>query len=512
MPRFHVWPWSCLLVSVLACSEDPPVAPDVQLSGAPIALEHQLLFVDGTNQDAYLLDVADAKSADKARRIELPPSAAVFERRRGADHDEALVLCAGRRADSDVEAVPATLVRIKNTGEAVRITLGTTPFNALKQSDDGRYAIMFRTGGADGRILDNPNELVVVDLDAATEDSAEGVRKTPDGLGHTLTDVIVSPTLRIAGEDRRLLVVLSASEVTLFDLGHLDRRATIVQLDETRQIDPKQVVFSQSNPTLYVRAQSSDNIFMFRLEPHENDALGNDFRPTVNPLSGGVGPRDIALFGSGADERLIVVAEQSAQVLVIDPSSSKTNTLKLRYPAQHILLFDGPSPADASSRTRALLYGDQLGVSFVEPQDLGDSPEDKLETVAITAPISAVLPLLDDRKVVLLQNKGVTVLDLAERTLTPISASNELKASGSLFDAERKRLWVGPEYQLWLGTLDLSSGTTGEIRLDAPTKYLIPLFDQARLAVVHEPGTGAVTLIDLEQPDREHIVSLHDIF
>jgi len=503
--------FTCLLATLAACREDDPPPVFVELLGRPVALDDQLLFTDARQQYAYLLDVAAAEPKAETIRIGLPPRAVVTERRR--EHDEALVLCSGRRADGARDAAPAALVRITTEGQSHVYELGTTPFNAVTQSEDGRYAIVYRTGTTDSRTLDNPNELVVVDLDKLPDAAGAVTRKTPDGLGHTLTRVLVSPTLRIAEQDRRLLVVLSAAEVTLFDLTHLDRRATIVQLDESRQIEPEQVVWSKSNPTLYVRARSSDNIFMFRFEAHDNDALGNDFRPTINPLSGGDGPRDIALFGTGSAERLLVVAEQSSQVLVIDPSSSKTTALALQKPAQRILLFEGVSPSDTRVQTRALLYSEkQQAITFVDPEDLSESPEEKLETIQVSSPVTGLFPLLAEGRVMLLQMQGVTLLNLGERTLTPISASAVLTQEAPLFDSERKRLWVGLSQQPWIGTLDIESGMTDEIRLDAAVHSLVPLLGLGRLAVVHADALGYVTLVDLERPAPEHAISVRGFF
>jgi hypothetical protein len=498
---------SAIALALAACSSNTSIPTDVQVTGTPLALDSDLLFVAGDNQLAYLLDVSGGEPKSNAQRIPLPPAASMWQRR--SQHDEALVLCSGRRADAEREAAPATLVRIAHGGEHVEYELGTTPFNTLAQSEDGRYAIAFRTGKASGRTLDNPNELVVVDLDKAPDADGAVTRKTPDGLAHTLTSVLVSPTLRIAGQDRRLLVALSAAEITLFDLGHLERRATIVQLDETRSINPVQIVWSSSNPTLYVRATSSDNVFMFRFEQHDNDPLGNDFRPTVNPLSGGGSPSDMALFGTGPDERLLVLASGSEQVLVIDPSTSKTNTLKLKAAADHVLLFQGSSPSDPRVQTRALVYGGMVPtVSFVDPVDLSDSPEDKLETLGLTGPATGLVPMLEDGQALILQGSTVTLVSLQERTLTPIAASSSLTLNGALFDESRKRLWVGPAHEPWIGTLDLQTGMTDELRLDAAIKDVVPMFNQNRLAVIHDSGLGYVSLVDLDQADREHTLSL----
>jgi hypothetical protein len=506
--------FACALVS--ACGDDAPAVGPVSLSGDPVALDQQLLFVDATHERAYLLDVSAARPKAESKRITLPPSAAVSQRRAGDDHDEALILCAGRRGDESADAADSALVKITNQGRSLSYDLGTTPFNRLTQSSDGRYAIVFRGNDLNTqRTLDNPNELVVVDLDKAPEEDDAVTRKTPEGLGHTLSSVLVSPSMNIAGQDRRLLVVLSAEEDTLFDLNHLDRRATIVQLDESRAINPEQVEFSESNPTLYVRGQSSDSVYMFRFESQDShgDALRNDFRPTINPLGAGSGPRDIKLFGDGANERLMVVAEKSGQVLVIDPSSSKTVALKLKQPAQHILLFHGSSPTDGRLQDRALLYGDNAtGVTFFDAEDLGDSPEDKLETVSTPVPANGILTLQDEGKVMLLQATGVSVLNLVERTLTPISAGSSLGLKDALFDEQHERLWVAPPSQTHIGSLDLETGMTGEVRLDAAIQSVVPMFGMGRLVAIHAGDLGYITLLELDQPDREHAVSVRGFF
>jgi hypothetical protein len=516
-----------LCLCLFGCGDQTEfVHTGVNASALPIALDTQLVFVDGSNQRAYLLDAAKARPDATAKRVELPAGASLSERRRerlctegnavAADctvvrHDEALILCAGQRGGPEQDAEQAALVAIDGAGKSRTYSLGTTPFNTLEQSDDGRYAVLYRSGKDSSRTLNNPNELVVVDLDKAPDEEDAVTRKTPDGLGHTLTRVIVSPSMRIAKEDRRLLVVLSAAEVTLFDLNHLDRRATIVQLDETRLINPVQVLFGNPNPTLYVRAANSDNIFMFRFEMQGDNPGGNDFRPTINPIGGGSGPRDMVLFGEGVDERLLVIAENSSQALVIDPSSSKTTALKLAMPPQHIVLFTASSPRDAQTRTRAVLYADNRNsVTFLDLNDLADSPEDKLEVLPLENPIASMISLVDENELVFLHAQGVTLLNLAERTLTPISASGAL--SGAIFDPLHKRLWVGPAGTPWVGTLDLETGKTDEIRLDADIRAIVPMIEAKRLAVLHGSELGYVTFLDLDNPTRDSAVSVRGFF
>lgn len=502
--------WLALSCAIAACGDDAIEVVPPDLSEPPIVLDEQVVFVDGKHEQAFLLDLSESRPKAQTQRFELPPGASAAVRRNG--HNEALILCAGEREREDADAAPASLVVIAADGDKRAYELGSTTFNNLTQSDDGRYAIAYRNSGAPSRTLDNPNELVVVDLERKVDEEGAVTGKSPAGLAHTLTRVIVSPSMTIAGEERRLLVLLSAAEVSVFDLNHLDRRATIVQLDERRNVDPIQVLFSTSQPTFYVRATSSDNIFMFRFEPFENTPEGNDFQPSVNPLSTGRTPQDIALFGSGSSERLLAVADRLA--LVIDPATSKTTTVPLAASADHILLFEGRSPRSEATQMHALLYSmSQSQLTFFDLEATVDSPNDSVELVTAEQSVLRLLPLLDgdDKSVVLLQEKQVTIVDLERRTLTPYATSTRL--TDALFDPIRKKLWVGPSGHPYIQSLELASGRTGdELRLEAPIHMLLPMFQRDRLIALHKESTGYLTLVDATSPDREHTFSLRDFF
>jgi hypothetical protein len=252
-------------------------------------------------------------------------------------------------------------------------------------------------------------------------------------------------------------------------------------------------------------------MFRFEKQDNGNDPLRNDFRPTINPIGGGSGPRDMAIFGEPADQRLLVVAENSSQALVIDPSTSKTIPLKLAMPAQHILLFSAPSPRDSQRRTRAVLYADKRNsVTFLDLNDLADNPEDKLEVLPLGMEIVSMIPLIEQDELVFLHARSITLLNLAERTLTPISANSPL--SGAIFEPELKRLWVGPTGTPWVGTLDLDTGKTDEIRLDADIRAMVPMFAAKRLAILHRSDIGYVTFLDLDRPTRDTAVSVRGFF
>lgn len=498
---------TCLALS--ACGEDSGrFEQAIELLEAPVALHDTLMFVDTLGSRAFLLDVSAKRPAARAESVPLPYGPAYAEQRHGKK--QALVLCNGRRSTERTDAEPAALAVVSNEGEVQSYELGTTPFDKLVQSEDGRYVVLFRTAEESDRLLNNGNELAIVDLDKKPSDELAVVHKTPPSFGNTPTAAFFSPVMRIAGEDRRLLVVLSAAEVTLVDLGHLaDRRETIVQIGgaSSRRVNPVQVIFGAGEPTLYIRAEASDDIYVFRLEPQDNPG-GNDFRPSINQLGGGVGPRDMALYGEPDSPRLLVVAQASSDAIVVDPSSSKATTIDLPILPGRVLLYQASSPKDPEQRTRALLYGQSVSsVAFLDLDDIETKRGRNLEVLPLDSGISSVIPLLDEDKVILVQQgRGVSLLDLAQRTLSPINSNAEL--ADALFDPTSSRLWVGPSGQPRVGTLDLATGTTDEVLLDANVARLVPLFDIGRLAIVHASTVGRVTLVDTKNPERDTAASV----
>jgi hypothetical protein len=506
-PTKHV-ALAATLLALAGCNDQSSGVDQSKNLLDPVALDSELMFVDTTSHQALLLDGSGKSPSAKPKAVLDLPVGPISATRRLGKHDEALVLCTGERSSAQSDAQPAALSLIDHDGNVRNFDLGTTPFDTLVQSDDGDYAVLFRSKNDEGLLLNNANELAVVDLNGKTGTSAVK-HKTPQSFGHTPTGAVFSPAMQIAMEERRLLVVLSAAEVTLIDLNHLDRRETIVQLgDAGRTVSPVQVLFSKSDPTLYVRGAASNDIFVFRLEQYMNDPKGNDFRPSINQLGGGTGPADITLFNEATDPRLLVAAQASAQAIVVDPSSSKATNVHLSGSANRILLFTATAPHSMEKQERALLYSlGSSSVAFLDLVDVESRKERNLETVTLDQPIGGIIPLLAEGKVVVLNSSnGVSVLDLAERTIAPISSSSAL--TGALFDKDKKSLWVAPPGQPRVGTLNLTTGATDEVLLDQNVRQVLPLFGAKRVAIVHDSEIGYVTFLDSLAPSRQSAVSV----
>jgi hypothetical protein len=398
-------------------------------------------------------------------------------------------------------------VRVAGLGEC--FTLGN-PFDSIAQSSDGDFVIVFRTGRAD-RVIENRNEISLIDFqtDEVTPLSLEN-------LGDTPNSVFFSPEMEILGDVRRLAVVLSDRNVAIIDLNHPERQETTVQLSQqgAEAVKPTQVLFSTTEPVIYLRAGNSDDLFVFQLterpggsEGADGGAEHNDFRPTLNQLGVGARPSDMALFGAEQDARLLTIAENGYAVVVVETSTGRPTSVPLPALATNILLFETVSPRDDNVAPRALLYAqDSAALTFVDLADLAERGERNLEELVLDAPVRKLIPLEAERLVMVLHDQGVSLVSLDSRTVAPISTSVELE--DALFDEVGRQLWVGPRGQPWLGSLNLATGEPSELLLDAPIDAVVPMFDDGKIAVVHPSGVGHLTLIDLDEPDREHAIAL----
>lgn len=511
------WIMGGLLLMAAACGGSGDFDEPVVLTGDPVALDSHLLLISGGARKGFLLDVATPTPKAAATVVELPFGALLAARQNA--HDAALVVCTGRRDSLEERAEPSTLAVIESDGTVRNYELGATPFDTLVQSADGRYAVLYRATDKGGRTLQNVNELVVVDLDKPEGDDTAVTSKTPEGLAHAFTRALITTPLSIAGETRQLLVLLSSAEITLFDLNHVDRRGTIVELGEGegRMPMPTQVLFGADEPVLYVRGDNANDVFVFRLEARAQEGDLNDFRPTLNPLGAGNAPRDMALFGP-SDAPDVFVVGQSSEARAIDPRSGKTQVATLPGPADHIRVFQGISPKDTQMKTRALVYGEKSQtLAFVDVDGLRERPDRSIESLQITQPVTSVIEInrpdgMVDRPkpLVLTHAQGITLLDVEQRSATPIAANGQLE--GALYDSKTQRLWVATKADTWVGTLDLVSGETGEVLLDAPVQNLVPFFNVGKLAIVHNNALGYVTVLDTSEPSRDTAKSLRGFF
>ncbi len=491
-----------LLMLMFACGDTRALpSPDLL---APIATGRSVVFVDRSDHVATLLDT-DAIDAEPTR-TRLPQSPTLPVPRPGAAH-ETLVLCRGASDDPRNEDEAAALVVLNQEGEARRYPLSTR-FNAMKVSDDGRYAMLyFNDTAASDSLIFNPNEIAIVDLDAefvAVDDVENGNSnprsRTLRSFGSAPSHIVFSPELMVAGDPRRLAVVLFDTVVLLIDLDHLDRPEYTIELatSSDRTIDLAQVVFDAARGRLYLRGDASNDVYVLTLTPSAGG--DNDYAPSLNQLGIGAVPHDMALYNTDEEPRLLAITS-SAQAVVVDANTSRTTAIPLPVTATGVRIFTAESPFDPIVEPRALLYAHgSSSVMFLDLRDVEERRARNLETLRVQSSYN-VSNELDDNLILLIHaSTGLSVLNLAERTASPIRSNQSL--ANALSDPAAEKLWLAPSGQAQLGFLDLRDFHPGAVDLERPIDSLVRIGGEGppRLAVVHESEVGHVTLIDSDDP------------
>lgn len=514
IPSLNRYQGVALTLALAACADrDPRYALSMETL-PPVAAGSALVYVQPALSRATVVDLTQDTPA--VRQVAVGGDPVLVNAR--VAHDEALVLSRGQRGAAGVAPAPASLTGITAAGAARRWTLGS-PFNALAQNGDGRYGMAyFNRSASAGRLLFNPNEVAVVDLDRAQGPSNPVIR-TVRSFGGVPNGVVFSPTMTVAGEPRTLAVVLSDAYVTLLDLNHPERSEVTVRLtlpEDPRAVAPAQVVFDTDNATMYLRADQSNDLYVLRLVTVTPESpTANDFRPALNQLAAGVRPADLALFGEPNARKLLVVSPGSRDARVIDTVANTTTVVSLDAVANRVLLFNGPSPRSPAPALRALLYataGVASAVSFVELTDIESRRSQNVETLQLGRVINQALPL-PERGVVMFGHPtsatgSLSLLDLGRRTAAPIFS--EVALESARFDDDQQALWVAPPSGERLGYIELNNFRPGELRLDAPIVDVIPVSRAAgrRVVALHEASDGWITVVDGTDVTRERSRSL----
>lgn len=513
---------SCAILSLAAAfgcgSRSPAVDAKVTLL-EPTALADHVVFLDDGRSEARLLDVSGAAPPAAPVVVPIVRHPVGSELRKGAGHSgELLVLCAGQPDTSRVVTPeqPGLVVLDANGGS--KTYRYDSAFDHMVQSDDGSFVFLFfGPGEGDETTLRNPNEVALINLDQKPGKSNPVVR-TLRSLGQSPQNVFFSDRVSIAGADRNLAVVLLESDVAVVDLSHPERSEFTVELTKpgAATLTAAQVLFSleEATPKIYLRAQGSDDVFAISIEASvaSGEAAQNDFSLNFSQLGAGsgAGPTDIKAFTDDGKTRLLVAAPGNGTAVVIDADSDRTTTIGLPVPASQILLFNGPKPSDSTPAERALLYtpGGQ-SVVFLDLAGLGTETNRSGNAEQLQVPQDyAKLTVIDDNTVMLLhQSTGLSLLDLADRSLSPITGPNVVNA---VPDLELKKLWLTPPGDR-LGFLDIpeSADSQGarsfhpnEVRLDAPinTFVRVPSAHHPKVALTHPGSTGYMTVLDANKP------------
>jgi len=469
---------------------------------APIVVGHHLAFLDQTRERVTLVRpyTREVTHVDVGRQpsFMLPTP----------DGARLIVICKGwvATARDELDELPSMVLIDPTAPEAsVSYDLGS-PFDEVAVSPDSRFAVAFfsstSTPGAE-EVFRNPNAVALLDLD---EPDGLPVEKTVRSFGDVPLGVLFSgPDMAplepdgTLGTPRTLAVVFADGYVTFLDMEHPKRSEVTVHLtlpDHPQTVIPQEIVFAPEAGTVFLRCAGANDIYAFTLTARSPaDPTENDFVISINTLATGSVPGDVGVFTDGTERKILVANQGSEDLTIIDALTSEFVSIPIGDPVDRVLLYPDPSPTVAvifsqgSARTR---------IHFLDLEDVETQVGQNHDVLETNEPVQNIelIPGRDQALVLHDDSRSVmSVLDLTQRTLSPITAQGQL--GGYVFTADGAHLAGFTYADTQVGLIDLSNLAVRTLQLTHAPARIFALQPDAEAAADAE---SRVVVVDHGDP------------
>ena len=195
---------------------------------------------------------------------------------------------------------------------------------------------------------------------------------------------------------------------------------------------------------------------------------------------------------------LLVVASKNKTAVLVDLATSRTVTVALPLAFDQLMTY-----ARLDGTPEALLW--KYNSQHIATMSLSTTDAATLASdVSLLAPVSLGIDQqvqLEDGRIAFIGRKpGITLVNAIEQTVTPYSAQTHIERG--LLDEQRQRAWIVPSNAARVGYLDLATGATDEVVLDAAIVFATLIPDADRIALIHNDPLGHITFVDLDTPTR----------
>jgi hypothetical protein len=456
-----------------------------------------------------------------------------------ADGGKLFVVSGGHRAaigDDEPDQAPSLTVIAPGAGASAQrydLQKGTDPMAGLAIDPSGRWVVLYPGSGGSQPFVENPNELVIVDV-STPPGATTPVPHTLMSFGGRPQRFTFTPTLP-SPVNHPLLIVESDQNLSLLQLDNPATPEISVPLtngSDTRLLSPAGVTVypgdAANGARVGVRLANDSNVVMLQFVP-ETDAsgasTGNGFLPTINLDDVGGIASDIAFVHTDSGLKLAALVPSQSKATLIDPASSLTQDVALPVPYQRLSLVTGATgaadacagttsttattttaPADVAILWNGSSSAGQSGVAFWELGQTGCTPYRSIDTVGITAEIGNVVavPPPNQTLEVLAANDGNSfyVLNLANRTAAPFvtSTAGTALSVSPLGD----QVWTYVPNGVNVAATDFTDEHPRSLLIERPVSQV---FEVARtggspaVVVLHDEGGVGATVYDASTLD-----------
>lgn len=415
------------------------------------------------------------------------------------------------------EAGGATLLRFSERGtieKRVDYDLGAV-FTGVEWAADGHYAV-FHHGGSSagdtaGEVVRNPNEIAILDLEAAAS-GTNPVRRTLRSFGAGPRAIVLSGPGEIGGAERRFAWALSDRYLALFDLARPTAAEVIVRFtlpQETREVVPVSVEavpgVDGGAPGALVRAAGTDDLFLLSFaDDAAPDAVP---KPVLNALPGSASLSDTLSVVTASGLRIFTLAGN--QLAAVDPATGGRKGVTLPAYGGHLVPFTGEDGAP-----QALIWAEgQATVAFARLDEVEQARGRAVTVLTLENGIERLVPVPGQAVAVAVSTARLVVLDFRAQTATPFDIGGVIAGYGGYYDeydgytpsagvdasvqvsGDGKTVYamVSAESPT-LVSVDLATGAAGSVELPESGR-LMQLPGAGRVVVDHLDPLGSVTVL-----------------
>jgi hypothetical protein len=489
-------------------------------------LGDEIALVDASAERVVLLQAGANQSLTTTS---IPVGLNILNAATSPDGTKLFVVSGGHRAQlgDDQPSEPPSITVIASGAAPARYDLTniTDPLAGLAIDPAGRWVVLYPSTGANQPFVENPNELVI--LDVSQPPPVAAVPHTLMSFGGHPQRFTFTPPLALPIGSHPLLIVESDQDLSLLNLDDLSKPEITVPLtngSDTQLLSPAGVAVYPGDANLGaaigVRLANDDDVVALQFVPSvdaSGNPIGNGFLPTVNLNNVGGIANDLAFVHTDSGLRLAALIPSQSKATLIDPVTSLTEDVALPAPYQNLSVVtdalgsasgcDGGTTSAGAPTDVALLWNGttvqgQAGVAFWELGQAGCQPYRSIDTVGVTDVVAQVLDVpTPNATLKVLQTRGADafyILNLANRTAAPLqtSSSNVALTISPLGD----QVWSYVPDGLTVSATDFADKLPRSLLIERPVSgvYEIARTGIATPAVVvlHDEGGIGATVYD----------------
>ncbi len=528
MKRSWSLPLVCVTALAASCGGRAPFwSEPVQTAPLAFNLTTGVAIVDAPANRVAVLTVGSGQTLGTTF---VPVGANVLNAATSADGTKLFVASAGHRAglgdDRPTEPPSITVVTVAGPPQRYDLMNLTDPLAGMAVDPAGRWLVLYPGADTGQPAVQNPNELLVIDLMQPPGPITASPHTLMSFGGHPQRFTFTPPlALPPPAGAQPLLIVESDQGLSLLRLDSPLPEITVPLTNgsDTHLLSPAGIAVYKGDAThgacVAVRLANDDDVVTLQFVPNADgngNPIGNGFLPTVNLNDVGGVASDIAFVTTDSGLRLAALVPSLKKATLIDPVTSLRTDVALPAPYQNLSVVtnalgtigscDDAAAAPAVATDVALLWNGssvqgQEGVAFWELGQTGCQSYRSIATVGVTDVVAGVLnvPMPNERLKVLQTRNASTfyILNLANRTAAPLqtSTANVALSISPLGD----QVWTYVPNGVTVAATDLSHQLPRSLLIERPVSGV---YEVARstgnpaVIVLHDQGAVGATVYD----------------